>query len=200
MITELVHAAMERSLNLALSLDPVATERLEGLQGSRIAVDLSGLGQFLLIVGARQIRIASIDEEDGADCSIRGTPVDLIRMTRGGKTVSGKIQLEGNTELATQLGRILGGLEVDWEEQLSRITGDVLASQAGNMVRDLRDWGRNTRFNLSADLGEYLQEEVRLLPCRLEVEEFLDGVDQVRDHTERLAARIELLRTALEKR
>ena len=39
-------------------------------------------------------------------------------------------------------------------------------------------------------MAEYLQEEGRDLPTRTEVEEFLSGVDQLRDDAERLEARL----------
>jgi ubiquinone biosynthesis protein UbiJ len=37
---------------------------------------------------------------------------------------------------------------------------------------------------------EYLQEEGRDLPTRVEVDEFLEGVDRLRDDTERLEAKL----------
>jgi len=45
------------------------------------------------------------------------------------------------------------------------------------------------------NLREYLQEEARLLPTRYEAKEFLDAVDALRDDVERLAARVERLRS-----
>ncbi|WP_160173730.1 hypothetical protein [Nitrincola sp. A-D6] len=41
---------------------------------------------------------------------------------------------------------------------------------------------------------EYLQEELRILPPRAEIDGFLEAVDQLRDATERLEARINTLR------
>jgi ubiquinone biosynthesis protein UbiJ len=43
---------------------------------------------------------------------------------------------------------------------------------------------------LAQDTAEYLTEESRDLPPRFEVEEFLAGVDQLRESVDRLEARI----------
>jgi ubiquinone biosynthesis protein UbiJ len=39
-------------------------------------------------------------------------------------------------------------------------------------------------------VAEYLQEEGRDVPARIEVEEFLEGVDELRDSTDRFEARL----------
>jgi ubiquinone biosynthesis protein UbiJ len=98
--------------------------------------------------------------------------------------------VEGQTDLAQELGELLGGIEVDWEEQLSRLVGDPVAHQVGSGLRSAGRWGRHSAETLTQNLGEYLQEEARLLPSRNEVAAFLDDIDRLRDDVERLAARI----------
>jgi ubiquinone biosynthesis protein UbiJ len=44
--------------------------------------------------------------------------------------------------------------------------------------------------SLAGNVSEYLQEEGRDLPTPTEVDEFLAGVDQLRDDVERLEARL----------
>ena len=104
------------------------------------------------------------------------------------------MQIEGDTELAHRIGKILGAMDVDWEEQLSHYTGDLVAHDIGNLVRGAVRWGRNSADTLGRDLQEYLQEELRLLPVRTEIEAFLADVDRLRDDVERLQARIDRLR------
>ncbi|MCB1903235.1 MAG: sterol-binding protein, partial [Gammaproteobacteria bacterium] len=87
-------------------------------------------------------------------------------------------------------GKILAAMDIDWEEQLSHFTGDLLAHKTGNLLRTVRNWGTSSSTSLKLDLKEYLQEELRLLPGRLEVETFLGNVDVLRDDVERLQARL----------
>jgi ubiquinone biosynthesis protein UbiJ len=43
---------------------------------------------------------------------------------------------------------------------------------------------------LTTNVVEFLQEEGRDVPTRVEVEEFLEGVDRLRDDAERLEAKL----------
>jgi ubiquinone biosynthesis protein UbiJ len=103
------------------------------------------------------------------------------------------VEIQGDSELGHRFGNLLGKLEIDWEEQLSKLTGDLLAHQTGNLVRGAGAWARAARASLAQDLPEYLQEELGLLPSRIEVGEFLAEVDRLRDDAERLEQRIQRL-------
>jgi len=87
----------------------------------------------------------------------------------------------------------LDELDIDWEEQLAGITGDMVAHQLGNTMRSAGNWLRQGRTTLEQDLGEYLQEELRVVPTRIEIENFIADVDQLRMDLERLEARIRRL-------
>ena len=56
--------------------------------------------------------------------------------------------------------------------------------------RSVFDWGRKAADSFSTNVAEYLQEEGRDVPSRVEVEEFLEAVDQLREATDRLDARL----------
>jgi ubiquinone biosynthesis protein UbiJ len=49
------------------------------------------------------------------------------------------------------------------------------------------------------NVAEYLQEEGRDVPNRTEAEEFLHGVDRIRDDVDRLEARLKLLEARNDK-
>ena len=85
------------------------------------------------------------------------------------------------------------GLDIDWEEQLSKLTGDIIAHQLGNAARHGRRAFRFGLDTLEKDSGEYLQEELRLLPTRIETENFSDEVSRISMDVDRLAARLKRL-------
>ena len=91
---------------------------------------------------------------------------------------------------------ILDELDIDWEEQLSRLTGDVVAHQLGNLARRGRHVLRHGLNTLEQDIGEYLQEELRVLPTRIETENFSSDVTRISMDVERLAARVKRLQAA----
>lgn len=197
-IPDAVLATIEGSINHYISLDPEGAQRLATLHGRVILIEVTGFGTRLyLIPSTKGIQLYG-DYAGEPDCVLRGTPMALARMgasrQKEDQLFSGEVQIEGDTHLAQALGDLVGGLEVDWEEQLSRLVGDGAARQVGDQVRSLGRWGRRTSDAFNADLKDYLQEEARLLPSRYEIQDFLDEVDQVRDGVERLAVRVERLR------
>ena len=84
-------------------------------------------------------------------------------------------------------------MDIDWEEQLSKLTGDVIAHQLGNGARRIGTLLKHGRRTLQQDIGEYLQEELRVLPSRIETENFSSDVTRLSIDADRLAARIRRL-------
>jgi ubiquinone biosynthesis protein UbiJ len=192
-------AALESALERYLSLDPEVAARLAPLNGKVLDVELRGpdLHFYLLPVG-HSIQVQG-HYEGTPDACLRGAPLSLARLalsTQGRRTLfSGAVQLEGDTELGQQLQDILNAVDIDWEEQLARLSGDALAHQAGNAARGAQRWAARTRESLTLDIADYLHEESRQVPARNEVERFMADVDTLRSDIERLAARIKRLDT-----
>ena len=189
---------LEQSLNQFIGLDPTAARRLAELHGQVIRINLVGTGIRLNFVPGHDGRVQILGSIEGdPDCTLSGSPLDLMRARDTSQSArqlfSGNVRIDGDNQTAHRFSEALAGLDVDWEEQLSRLTGDIAAHEIGRGVRAvLREGeriGRSSRENLS----EYLTEEARLLPHRYEVEDFLTEIDTLRDDCERLAARIALL-------
>lgn len=189
---------IEQAINGLLSLDPIRRERLAGLHGKRIAIDVREWGITLLFVpdasGKVQLYSGECDEADGW---IRGTPFDFagtaLEERKEDQVFKGRIELGGDTRLAQEFSTILSALDPDWEELVAGIAGDAAAHQAGNAMRSLLAWGRRNARILQDDLGEYLTEERRLLPTRFEFDEWREQVETLRDDVERLEVRINQL-------
>lgn len=190
-------AGLEQALNRYLRLDPAAADRMARLHGKVIAFELAGLGQTLYLIPTPSgVQVLS-RYEDEPDCILSGTPLALARMgdreTSSDQLFSGEVRISGDTELAHRFGKILGGMAIDWEAQLAHYTGSLVAEDVAGVVRELGGWGRRTLNTLELDLRELLQRELRILPERAEVEQYLADVDEVRDGIERLEARLALL-------
>jgi len=195
---------LEVAINNYLSLDPEISQQLSNMHGAIIGFDLTGTGILIYFIPNQNGQIQLLSQIEGeADCLIKGTPFSLLRSSNDDnaqQVFSGDVEIIGNSSLAQQFTRILKQIDVDWEEQLSKITGDVIAHQVGNVFRNADSWF--TRFNQTskANMQEYLQEEARLLPGIYELENFYHDVDQLRDDTERLAARIARLEDKREQK
>ena len=202
-LPSIVLAGLEITLNRYLSMDPDTLSRLAALSGKIFAVELRGLGVALTMAPhAGGIQLLG-DFRGKPDTVISGTPLSLARTGYGGDRgalFAGDVEIRGDVTLGQRFESILREIDIDWEEQLSRLVGDVAAHQVGNVVRDTMTWGAKGIDTLSRDVSEYLQEESRQLPQRDEVEVFLAAVDKLRDDAERLEARVKRLQSRLGSR
>ncbi len=194
-------ALLEQALNAALALDPKTGERLSRLEGKVIAVELRGTGITLTLQPTIEGRLRLMGDYDGEiDTTLRGAPFALLRMSTGraGEGMfSGEVEIDGDVELGQQIQRVFEKLDIDWEEHLSRLTGDIVAHQLGNTVRGLVAWGERAAEHLGRDAADYLQEESDTLPVEWEVEEFIKGVDTLRSDVDRIEARVKRLQSKI---
>ena len=142
-------------------------------------------------------RLAIATRHDGpADASLSGTPIALLALAgpkAEGALRQGGVRIEGDAEVAQKFRDLLEQAQPDFEEELARVLGDVAARRVANVARGVLDWGRKAAGSLTGSVVEYLQEEGRDLPTRVEVDEFLDGVDRLRDDTDRFEAKLSRL-------
>jgi ubiquinone biosynthesis protein UbiJ len=145
-------------------------------------------------------RLAIAARHDGpADASLSGTPLALLALAgprAQGTLRSGGVRIEGDAEVAQKFRDLLEQAQPDFEEELARVIGDVAAHRLANVARDVLGWGRKAAGSFTGSVVEYLQEEGRDLPTRVEVDEYLEGVDRLRDDTERLEAKLARLEAA----
>jgi ubiquinone biosynthesis protein UbiJ len=121
-------AVLENAINHYIALDPEAAGRLAPLEGYIIAFEFKGFGSRLYFIpGPEGFQIYGAYDAD-PDCLLRGTPLALARLGMSGRKedalFSGQVEIEGDAALAQRFGDFMAGLEIDWEEQLSRLTGD----------------------------------------------------------------------------
>lgn len=197
MILSFALPPIEKILNYYLQLDPETDQRLHSLAGKVVAINFDYLGCTLYFL-LRKKNIHLTDHYAGqVDVTLRGTPLDFLRFNFLGNhsTLFGSdIVLEGDTDVAQQFKELFAHLDVDWEEQLSKVTGDVVAHQVGKFFRSLCAWARESSATLRQDISEYVQEEVQLFPPREELQDFFREVDQLRNDVERMELRIKRLK------
>ena len=192
--------AFASAFNRYLRLDPEAGTRMASLEGRCIALEFRGLDLTLYVIPERDgVRLLQ-HTDSTPDTVLSGTPLGMAGLGLGRNTeqtlFSGAVVISGDVETGQAFKAVLDAMEVDWEEQLSRLTGDVIAHQLGNAARHARRLLARTRSTLSQDTGEYLQEELRVLPSRIETENFMAEITRLAMDTDRLTARIRRLQAA----
>jgi ubiquinone biosynthesis accessory factor UbiJ len=130
-----------------------------------------------------------------ADAVISGSAPALLQLLRGeGPSASrAGVQIRGDAEIANLYRQLFAAAKPDFEEELSRWIGDMPARRLSEIARSVRSWARRTRRTAGENISEYLQEESRDLISKTEHEEFLAGVDAVRESADRIEARLKAL-------
>lgn len=189
-------AVIETALNGYLALDPEVRSRCAALDGSVIAMQLKGLALTLYFLPTTD-RIDVLGHYEGEpDTLLTGTPASLFRLAvvrSEEQLFNSGVEFHGDTEKGERFRDILASVDIDWEELLSRVTGDAIAHQMGNMARSLTATATQGLTSLQEDVSEYLREESRLVPTAIEVNNLLEEIDTVRLDTDRLEARIQRL-------
>jgi ubiquinone biosynthesis accessory factor UbiJ len=196
-LPQLFIASIETAFNRYLSLDPDALSRFEDMEGKVIEIKFKGLNESLFLFPGMDGIMVMSDFDAEADTILSGTPMALARLSLSKNAApvlfSGEVVITGDARLGHQFKKILSQLDIDWEEQLSRYVGDLVAHQVGNTFRDISSWFSRSKDSMFMDAGEYLQEESRLIPAQAEIDRFNKQVDSLRDATERLQVRIKNL-------
>lgn len=185
--------SIEKMVNKVLSLDEETLDSLATLEGKVVEIDVLNTGIRLFIFpSGRGLTLAS-KYEDKVDVSIKGTPSSLLGMITAEKVGAGDVEINGNVGLAHKLQSILKKMEVDWEEYLSQIIGDIAAHKVGNFLREMSQLAKASVKTIGMDISEYLRYEKEALLDKSELDEFNHAVDKIRDDVERLQKRVERL-------
>ena len=192
---------IESLVNRGLALDQDSLEALALLSGKVIALEFINTGlKFYLFPCAGGIQLQ--DNYDGdANVKIMATVPDMLSylLSSGdeSKSPSGTLQVVGDVGLAQRFQSIIRNTDLDWEEFLSRYTGDIVAHKLGNLVRQTGTFARHTGDTLRQDISEYLLYEKEILPVREDIEDYVSSVDELRNDVERLRHRIERLERSI---
>jgi len=188
---------LESLLNRGIRGSTDATRRCRELEGRSFRIELDGLNLGLTLV-SRGDHVA-LSRTDAADACLSGSPGALVRLAASGDESllrSRAVRISGDPLVAKDFRDLIDIAAPDFEEELARLVGDVMARQAGNLLRGFGSWGLDAADRFSRTVAEYLQEESRELPARAEVEAFLDRVDRLAEDTARLEARLRRLEQA----
>jgi len=176
----MVTAVIETGLNQLLGLDNATPERLRKLAGKVLKLELRELKPLWFVFSERRLDVlARYEGEADAVLSLSLTALGLLKdpsaLTRYIREE--KLDLSGDPQLVQAFSVLLGELDIDWEEELSRYTGDVVAHTLFRGARQARSLVGRELCRSQRQLAEYLTEEARLAPGPLEVASFNDDVE-----------------------
>lgn len=186
---------LEAALNRAVALDDETRERLGGLDGRRIGIELRGTPLALAIsVDGSRLRVGP-HWQAASDLNLRAAPGSLLAfaLRRGDDAplAPGKVEVSGDAELARRVEKLLRGFRPDIEEAFAKTFGDVIGVPLAGALQGAFAWSRESAEALVRDSAEFLRDDSRDLVAAAEMDLFLDAVDALRERVDRLAARVE---------
>ena len=182
--------------NIAASTPAAALARR--LEGTTLQIEIEAItcirvaifhGRLALLAGE-----AAAADAIRSDAVISGSAPALLQMLKNGRPAQNNkssVQIRGDAEIANLYRELLAAARPDLEEELSRWIGDMPARHLAQVAKSVRSWARRARRTAGENIAEYLQEEGRDLVTKTELEEFLRGVDNVREAVDRIEARLE---------
>jgi len=105
----------------------------------------------------------------------------------------GDVRIEGDAEVAQQFRELAALLRPDLEHSLSRLIGRSGAHVLTRGLRGAAQWTRTAARTALQNVAEYLAHERGDLVSRAEAEQFLRGVDDLREQLDRIEARLAVL-------
>jgi ubiquinone biosynthesis accessory factor UbiJ len=199
-LRKLAGRALETALNHTLSLDPDTQQRLAALNGRSVQLHLRG-PEIALAVTVEDARLKVGPPLEDSQLRVAATPGSLLAMLfrRDDDGIApGKVEIAGDAELARRLEKLASKFAPDFEEAFARTFGDVMGVPLAKAVRKGLVHARETAAHLTEDGADWLREEARIALTPGEVEGFLDGVDNLRERSERLESRVQRLAQRLQ--
>lgn len=194
----LLAAMLETAINRVLALDDMSVGRLQRLDGRMLRLDLEGVGITLYFAfTGRHVEVGTRSQHE-PDTVISGSPFALFSMAapeeaaRWG-TAESRVSISGDANLARDLERLFSQLDPDWEGRLSRLFGDVLGHQVAAGLRAGAEQVRASAGQAGDMLSEYLQRRQGPLVRAEELDDFTEGVEQLREAAARLESRVRKL-------
>lgn len=190
--------ALQTAINHALSLDADIASKIQPLRGKVLHMVISPLDvNFFIRFDEKNLQL--LDTWDGAvNTTIHSNPLGLIRLSilpasKARSLFNDKIRLSGEVETGQQVKALFDNLDIDWEGHLAHFTGDVVAYQVGSILKHAKNFTRQFTESMRLNTRDYLQEELRLVPTTMELEDLFADIDALALQVERLQAKVDLI-------
>ncbi len=196
-------SALEGLINRALALDPGTRARLRELDGHSFRLDCTSPTLSAIVrIDGDYLELGSRGDAD-TTTALSGSLAEFSKIALAddpaAALINGDVQVSGDTGPLLELRDMLAGLDIDWEQPLAQLFGDVAAHQIGRGLRAGQRFALQALSQFRRQLGEFIVEESELVPHPLEAEDFYRDVEQLATRGERLEARVQRLAQRLKE-
>ena len=188
MSTLLLPQPATRAINHVLRAAPLALERVRRHAGRTVAFRV-GPATFAFTAQTTG-EVEPAVRGAAHDVEVRISPFLLARLAAGDRAAFDAIEIDGDADLAGDVGFLMRNLSWDAEEDLSRVVGDIAAHRIAEGARALRAWTAEAALRLGQGAAEYWTEESPMIASRVKLEAFAREVADLDRAIGTLEARI----------
>ncbi len=181
-------ALSTRFLQHLLTQNSWANALLQPYAGKAVQFDIASIKANIIILEDGGLVMAG--ETNIADATVCISASLLLRLIAQDEAAKIQIVISGDTHLATEFAKVLSNMRWDYEDDLSKLVGDVSALKISQFGRDAATGIKRNSIQLAEMLSEYWQEEKPLIAKNRLVEKFNTEVDTLRADVARFEKRL----------
>lgn len=187
----------DEMINAYLKLDPEMNKKLKNLNHQSMAFSITDWNiDLYCYVEDAQLKIY-LQEQGKVDAKIKGPLKGFIKTAfakeKNRTLLQNQMSISGDVDVAMNFQNLFSEMEIDWEEHLAKITGDVLAHEVGKFTRSIKDVISYAVKESAFNIKDFLQDEAGILINKKEAESFFSDIMLLQNDVDRLAAKIEKL-------
>ncbi len=197
---------VEKILNTLASRDPYIAAQFGKFDGKVLEINCH---RPSLTINLRfeddSLKLGAIDCDTlgiQADAVISGSAADLLQLLAQDSSdrplANDAINISGDAILVQDIYHTISELDVDWDDLLSPLLGDLLSNEFRNLSKNTRSFSEHARQSMSRNIDDYLTEEARLIPDKSAVDSFGDDLDRLRLRIDRAGAQADIIRKRLD--
>jgi len=193
---QLASAALQDAINNYIALDPSSKAKMKNLSGKVLKLNIKPIELFFCFEQSQiKIKTELESNKDLVDATIAGYPSAFLQLhfsstENAPDLFKQELTISGDIGFGQDVRDLFQKIDIDWEEHLSHLTGDIIAHQCANLFKRSVAFANDVNQSMQQILTEYLQEETKFLPAREEVEDFFDDVDNLKLRLDRLQAKM----------
>ncbi len=196
MMKSLMVKTLERVINQHIALDLEHETLMQPLLNKPLSLVLEDWRLTLTLTPQdhpAQFKL-SLKSEDRAPTFIQGKMADLFPLVFANSLpaalMSSQIQISGQIHTLDAYQTFFKQLDMDLEVALAKHMSPTLARALILPFKSVKTLAKRHLHATKQDLPEWLQEEANLLPSKARIEDFYQDLQHMREHLDRLEARV----------
>ena len=191
----------EELLNRVLAKDPHLQSQLVKFAGKSLQINVHPPGIMVTaLLEKDRIELLSTEAElrdIQITASITGNVgqlLPLILEKRDNRPLSNPaLAITGDASFIQELHASLSSLDIDWEDYLAPLLGNLITNELSHISNDIRNWSKQASVNMRRNVNEYLTEEARIFPKKEQLDDFSEEMDYLKIRIDRINAKASIL-------